>query len=211
MDSISTQPWQLEYIWKYFELHVNHRATMLNYLLVASGFFAYAYAEIDSNGERAAVSLFAAVSAFSFLCLDGISLRKIQNAKAHLVLLVRIDLKDAPADPLVCVLGGTPDRLDEGFISKGLLSRDPLWTSVIEGGLAAVFTGLGVNALLPASLPLWERLLIVGVTFLPVSFCSWLVARHSICSTRMENLLSLCGKTHNPAAPTDQKAPLSGH
>lgn len=82
----SVGPEDLQNAWKWMELHITHRSNVLNYLLVAFGAFAIAYAEMLSQHWQAAAAVAALglMTALCFLRLDFVTMEKIAEAKAIL-------------------------------------------------------------------------------------------------------------------------------
>lgn len=69
--------------WKWFQLHVTHRTNITNFLLVALGALAVAYAQLLKEVPVAAgvVAALAAATSLLFLSLDFVTMKKIDAAK----------------------------------------------------------------------------------------------------------------------------------
>ena len=184
-----------EHVWKYFELHILHRGSMQKFFLVAASIAGYAFVNASTRdaANKNVLCLIAscgAVFSCSFFMLDVITLRKIYNAKAVLISLLRSmpGVDSQPRPNILDILGGTDLRLDEAFPGKGILFRDPFWTTVFEGCLIVAFI---MAACWSQSLPLALTLPLVSLAVSGIVAVAYLALRPTLSGSRLPDEVAL--------------------
>jgi hypothetical protein len=206
---LKEEDWRFKHAWSWYQDHVRHRATMLNYLLVSFGILANAYVALlkeklfDVAGYLA---VFAALITYSFLCLDVITLRKIQLAKAVLRQLSGPEpsSSDANAKAFSLILDSESRRVTTA--ARVLrLHKDRTWTFLIESGAVVVSLMAGAHALSASNATRGALLAVAVLALAPIAYASFRHAPRIYPSpsddrstVTREDLLS------EPLAPADQ-------
>jgi hypothetical protein len=145
------EDWRFKHAWAWYQDHVKHRATLLNYLLLSFGVMANAYVALlrEKNMPVAGwLASCAAIVAYAFLCLDVITLRKIQLAKG--VLLQLSGSNDNPSgDPNAAAFALILDsslQPTSRFAGALRLHKERLWTFVIGTGATVVAVLAAIDA-----------------------------------------------------------------
>ena len=178
------EDWRFKHAWSWYQEHVKHRTAMLNFLLIAVGVMANAYVALlkEKNFELAGwLSAFAALIAYSFLCLDVITLRKIQLAKAVLRELVAPPPTgaSAKAPTFAEIIDSTKSRAFARILdsrrrptnrwARALrLDKDRTWTFIIEGAMTLIAALAAADAWSIANLGRAGVALVVAMLLVPV-------------------------------------------
>jgi hypothetical protein len=147
----ANEDWRFKHAWMWYQDHVKHRATLLNYLLLSFGVMANAYVALlrDKNLLVAGwLASCAALVAYAFLCLDVITLRKIQLAKGVLLQLSGSNdrcSEDPNAAAFALILDSSL-RPTSRFAGTLRLHKERLWTFVIGSGATAIAVLAAVDA-----------------------------------------------------------------
>ncbi len=129
---------EFEHLWKWFEIHISHRTSMLRFLLLAAGILAVAYVRLLEDGNPILPSCLASVGSIismSFFMLDIITFKKIEDARICMRrFLTNSDVEDGGPD-LFKLLDKKP---------RPRLMRDRVWTRIVQGTLVITFVAAAI-------------------------------------------------------------------
>lgn len=167
------ESWRFSYVWQWYQSHVQHRTTMLNYVLLSTGILANAYVGLLKDSRFVAagwLASFGAGLAYAFLCLDVITLRKIQLAKTVLRRLNRPTDRTAEVEPdeqdFALIL--TNSNRTKHWLRRLPIGRDRWWTFFIETGITLAAVLAAAYALHSSDLTRWLLCVGVAVFVLPL-------------------------------------------